>query len=391
MNPLIILITAFAIFILQHWLYVRYWNINFSTQIYFPPEPVIEGESTKLTEVIINQKFLPLPIIHVKFQFHRNLEFQAQSKENTAVTDKCYRSDIFSVLPFQKIKRTLLVNCPHRGYYTIDTIDLIAYNLLMTDALVTVFPVHTFLYVYPRLIRDTEIEIPFQKIMGELASRRFVYPDPFAFRGIREYSISDPMNTVNWNATARTGELMVNTHYSAVSQTVVLLLNLENKGGITSNRLHEESIRIATTLSTRLLDASIPVRIVCNGLDVESQKGITLPTGTGKRHIEDINRNLSRIDLELEPPAFAPFLEEELCSFHCNDTLYVLIGASSHIHTYTLATQLAQQQGTLLWILPYHPDGSDMEPQIVFSDSSEQKEFDESIEFLKWRVNRNAP
>lgn len=376
MNLILLLLAAAGISLLQSWVYRRYWDVKLDAAVFFPPAPAVEGESTQLTEVITNQKFLPLPALHVKFQFHRNLQFQNQ--ENTAVTDQCYRSDIFSVLPFQRITRTLTVSCPHRGYYTIRQLDLIAHNLLMTDALVWVFPVNTWLYVYPRPIDDALLEVPFQKIMGTVINRRYVYPDPFSFRGIREYQTSDPMNTVNWKATAHTGELMVNTHDSTVSQQVVLLLNLEEGGLFQANQLHEESIRLAAALSLRLLNASVPVRVVCNGLDTVTRQVIHVPAGNGARQAEEINECLARIDLELDTPVYAPFLEEELYSHERKEHLYILIGASQHTSTVALAESLAQKTGTLLWILPFYPDTP---PGVSSTDQ---------IELLQWEVTRHA-
>ena len=63
-----------------------------------------------------------------------------------------------------------------------------------------------------------------ERMLGIMQCSRHLYEDPFTFRGIREYTTSDPMKTINWKASARTGGLMVNTFDSVMTQKVMLYL-----------------------------------------------------------------------------------------------------------------------------------------------------------------------
>ena len=53
----------------------------------------MEGEHAILKETISNAKFLPLIVLHVKFQMGKYLVFT--SSNNFKITDNNYRSDIF--------------------------------------------------------------------------------------------------------------------------------------------------------------------------------------------------------------------------------------------------------------------------------------------------------
>ena len=65
-------------------------------------------------------------------------------------------------------------------------------------------------------------------MIGSITSRQFLYEDPFEFRGIRDYTITDPMNKINWKASARSGNLMVNLHDSHCFSRGNFILNLED-------------------------------------------------------------------------------------------------------------------------------------------------------------------
>lgn len=99
----------------------------------------------------------------------------------------------------------------------------------MTSEYISTLNQNTYLYVYPRYLNIDCLDVPFRKMIGTMTSRQFLYEDPFEFRGIRDYTSTDPMNSVNWTASARTGELMVNVHDSTSSQEAIIILNLKQK------------------------------------------------------------------------------------------------------------------------------------------------------------------
>ena len=147
-------------------------------------------------------------MLQVGFQMHRNLRFA--DGENTSVSDQCYKRDIFSVGSYQKITRTISFYCSRRGYYELSQVELVTRSPLMNGKFYKTLESPDHFYVYPRMVDETRLEIPFQKIMGSVLSRKNLYEDPFEFRGIREYQPTDPMHKINWKVSARTDQWMVN-------------------------------------------------------------------------------------------------------------------------------------------------------------------------------------
>lgn len=132
---------------------------------------------------------------------HRNLWFA--DGENTSVSDQCYKRDIFSVGGYQKITRTIPFHCSKRGYYELSQVELVTRSPLMNKKFYKTLESPDHFYVYPRMVDDTKLEIPFQKIMGSVLSHKNLYEDPFEFRGIREYQPTDSMHKINWRALKR--------------------------------------------------------------------------------------------------------------------------------------------------------------------------------------------
>jgi len=376
MEILILIAGAALIYLIHNYLYRRFWDTGLSVHIAFQDKPVLEGEEAHLTEIIENRKLLPLSYLNVKFKISRYLQFQTM--ENTSTSDWNYKNDIFSILFHQRITRTLAFECLKRGYYTIDQADLISSNLLLTKNLVKTMPQSTHIYVYPRSIDISALDVPFKKMMGSLTSRRFLYEDPFEFRGLRDYSRTDPMNSINWKAWAKTGELMVNVHDSTTSQEAVVFLNLEDETIWKYEQLHEVAIRIASALCYRFLNQAIPTRIICNGIDIQTGQSVILPTGTGLRQVNAINEILARIDLTQEMEPCVNQVKRILNEKGNSLPLYVMISNCMKDDLQAAFAELSRTAAASLWIAPLYED---MELHV---------EAAENMDIIRWEVDKYA-
>lgn len=258
---LIVLAALLLLFFLLRFLYDRRWDNGLSCTLSFRDEYAVEDEVSALTEVLVNDKHLPLPVVEIDFHMDKRLRFA--DGQNASVSDQSYRRDVFALSVRQKITRTLEFQCAGRGWFRISEAGIMARDLFLTRKYLASQPQHTEFYVLPRPVPVQQISIPFSRIMGAVLSRKKIYDDPFEFAGLREYSRSDPMKYINWKATARAGEMLTNLHESTLSQKVVILLDMEGR----SDPLNEDSVRIACALSERLLREGVELDIYSNGTD----------------------------------------------------------------------------------------------------------------------------
>lgn len=354
MKVFVIIIGAFIFSALVTYFYKRLWSENLEVVVNFTEEAVVEGMDSELIETICNRKWLFLPMLQVGFETHKNLRFGQE--ENVSVSDLCYKRDIFSTGGYQKITRTIPFHCSKRGFYEINSVDLITRSPLLTTKLHKAEKQNTYIYGYPRLIEDTLLDISFQKIMGEIQARKNIYEDPFEFRGIREYQPTDPMSKINWKASAKSEEWMVNLYGSTNAQDITIFLDLEDETAWKYDDIHEEQIRLAATLTAKFIDAGIPVGFVTNGKDIKMDEILRLESGIGKQQFLNVSRGLARIDLAKNKESMAQMIVHEKERLVHLQKTYIMISKNQREDCYEAFLSLIHQGTNGFWISTRYDD-----------------------------------
>lgn len=350
MTLIIIIVAAGLAYILCNMLYKKYWDRGLYAQVSFSRNQAVKDEEIKLIEVITNNKLLPLSMVRMKFQMDRSIVF-LQEEKTSSVSDKSYKNEVFSLLFYQKITRTIPIKCQKRGIYSINSLDLVSTNLFMNANYVRTLPMYTEVIVYPRLCDMNWLDIPFSKIMGECMAKRYLYEDPFEFRGIREYQPYDAMSSVNWKASAKTGELCVNVHASTVTKEVRLMLNLDTETDWEEEVVKEECISIIAGLCVKLIDAGVNVSIVTNAKDAQGN-GFKIEGGVSKSHIDMIMNYMARIDLKQKLDSFNTIIDEYIEKKE-KDVMYVMVSAAVGMKLHEKYDTLCENNKNSLWIIPY--------------------------------------
>lgn len=337
----------FAVWLLEK-IYQKNWSNGLTVSIKFQSEPVFEGKKASLTETVENRSWMFMPVLQVGFRVDRNLKFPEE--ENAAVSDKLYERDIFSVMFYQKITREIRFETAKRGYYVIDRADLMTKTLLATEELHENAELFTYLYVYPRLISVDSLEVIFRRMMGEITAQRRIYEDPFAFRGLREYMPGDPLNKINWKASARAMDTLVNVHDSTESARCCFLLDVEDEGILRFEQVHEEGIRLAASLGAQMIERQIPVSLLANGVDQVTGETIYLEPGSGMRQKNRLFESLARLKTEEEPEPFPELLKRYLPEITREHPLCVLITRNQRPRLVEAVQEITRTGASLLWI-----------------------------------------
>ena len=271
--------------------YAKHWHKNLMITLNFLQEFVYAGDQAEMTEQIENRKRLVLPVLEVAFHVDKKLAFH--DCENTSVSDFTYKRDIFALLGNQRVTRKLTLNCTHRGYYRIDRSYLTAFSMLHRRRFSIEFPADTELYVYAARTNVSNILVTCERLMGSVQCAKRLFEDPFAYASIREYTVTDPMKTINWKASARTGELMVNTFESTHMEKVMLFLDVEDSGILKYEYLTEDSISVAASLAQKMIAKGMEVGL-CTNIVSDQNSPKSMPASTDKKLSTDmaINRNL---------------------------------------------------------------------------------------------------
>ena len=329
------------------------WSKDLFTSLQFSVGQVYAGEEFLLTETIENRKRMAVSVLEIGFHVSRGLEFL--DAENVVVSDKNYKRDLFSILGRERIKRSYRVKAKSRGRYLLSAIECKSPSILH---------LHMYFggnsseeddrefYVYAPKADIRELLTTMETMLGTVESSRRVFEDPFAFAGIREYTLQDPQKNINWKASARTGELMVNTFTSVKSQDVAVFLDVEDSFILRHRELTEEGISVAATLMRALRRTGREGRLYIN-----SEGGRCFRVKNDEKSLREMEEYLTRDFDEEKVFSFDQLLEDRIPSE--NADLLVLISANAGRERETSVPELSPEiKSRCLFVVPYLPSSS---------------------------------
>jgi len=296
---------------LQNHVYNRLWDKGLSLDIRFSSKEAFEGDPLSLHEELSNNKFLPLPWVFVKFSVSRNLIFESDQYKNSS--DAHYQSDLFSIMMYQSIRRKMSFVCSRRGYYRLRNITMACSNLLYNRRFNKSLDNFSELTVFPKLIDgDDDINLIYKNLDATILSNSLINPDPFEFRGIREYQPTDPMRDINFRASAVAQQLMVNIHAPTSAKRLEIVLNLEYNRPYPDFELYEQAIRLTATMAEKYVNEGVKLGLHTNGKDIATGRNITVKAGEGTSHMYNVFQALARIDLNFNLKHMSLYLDNLL-------------------------------------------------------------------------------
>jgi uncharacterized protein (DUF58 family) len=378
------IIGAAVVYLLLRKYYLDNWNKKLDVKVKFSLSDAVCNDTFELIEEVTNEKKIPLPFVHLKFQASTSLIFK-DGNENAKISDATYRDDVFSLMMNQRITRRIPVTCAQRGVYGLGDIEMVFTGLFMNDVSVRRGRSTASVTIYPDPYLCEDVNVLYSRVLGLAERNNLINPDPFAFRQIREYDTSDPMNTINWKASARTGSLMVNQYNETTCQEVYILLNLEPEGMLVYDRLSEASISIAAGLSETLLTSGISVGILSNGVDYETKQPVVVYPQSEPEHIKDINTALARIDLKEGQESFIKLLESRTDHFNKSifetsegkGAMYVVISQNTRDEVQLAVNSLLDRDSQSVFIATHFRD-----KEVVLEQFTG--------EVIDWEVSHNA-
>ena len=351
MRLLIVLIIGAAFFFLQGLIFKKNWYKGLNVEIDYEKHVVREGDKNTLIEVIKNDKFLPLPVVLVKFSVTRTFLFPKE--KGAAVTDQYYRKEFFSCRPYQIITRKYPFTASKRGEYGLSSVDLTCKDYFLTQNVTAGLKHFSSVLVLPGRIRQSEIPRNFLPLAGDIVSRIKLLEDPFSFQAVREYQPYDPMNHINWKATARNGYLAVNTFNSTNRRNVVLLLNMESGSIRRGEDVMEGAIKIASFLASYFVGEEIPVALYSNGTDYESSELVSIDAGCDEGHVRQIDIALARIKTKDFYMPFVKIINDHINEEEANNE-YILISNNRSEEIIARFEELKQAGYRTTFVVPEH-------------------------------------
>ena len=284
-----IFLAAVILYYLQRWIYVGLWSRGLKLRLRFEPSALNEGEPVAVVERSENRKWLPLPMLGYRYTLCRNY---APVTGASSINAQVFSRKL--ALPGRRAatNRTVLESLP-RGFYTVADATASAMDLFYTVKREKAVPCSARLTVYPAKIPAERLSLPFRQLLGAVLTRRMAQEDPFQLKGIRPYQIYDSLRTVNWKASAKTGELKVNQFEYSTDEAVSFFLDM----GSGSEADREELLRLASSLSQLFLNRGISVSVQTNGRSCITGSAVSVGGGSGYGHQTAIDESLAQLKL----------------------------------------------------------------------------------------------
>jgi len=213
------------------------------------------------------------------------------------------------------------------------------------------------LTVYPDTLPVPDVDNLCVEIYGQLRARSVTHPDPFSFRGIREYSPHDPLKAINFKASAKAQELMVNLWEHVNARQVILLYNLQRHSIWHNDVVDEYGIKLVASLATRLTKENVPLRFITNGISVTQDNDappITeIPEGIGELQLERVLETLALLDVtKTDVVPFADILTST-AERHKTEPEYWLVSTYHGKDLEAVYKNLTAQGARAVWVLPH--------------------------------------
>ena len=352
--PVIVILIVIALMLWgQKIIYQKFWSRKLTAQVRLRDSYMFEGNETEISEIMTNDKLLPLPWVHLKFQILRN-----------GKSDNLFRSDIFNILFHQQIVRKSKILLTRRGVYQINHLDLLSYDMFITKKFVKVENNHAQITVYPATVEKESFDVPYEKIMGTLATKRYTLEDPFLFKGIRDYQEHDSFKDINFMASAKSGKWLVNTHEYTVDQTVHILLLTDNGSNYYDENIYEAGLRLAAAMLSRFERDGVPCSFTCNGLDSLERKEVSIGSGCSENHIDTVLESMARLELDVTGTAGREIIETLQEKRQAED-YYVIISAYYGDDFINAYNELRDFTTSCTWITPIRTIGFEQLEQRV--------------------------
>lgn len=360
MLPIAIIICVLLLLFVQRIIYRAYWDKNLEVDIHFEQRRVIEREPIRVYVKVENNKKLPLPSLTLIFSMPTT--FREINTNDVVIVDSWRRNELFSLFSNQAATRILGFSCDQRGVYRLEDYDLNSHSFFLDEEYQKSFKLDKQIFVYPAAVNSSKFIEKFQTLYGNILTNDFHYEDVFTLRGIREYQPYDSMKRINWNATAKLGNLMVNNYEYTTNRKVVIFLNLALDQLSQERIIGEESIRLVKTWCMNLDKSGIQCNVYTNGVDFETGKYVKIEKeNISKKYMEVVNESLSRIVIRDVDGRF-PQEYRDAMEMYSKDHYIIYISAYQHDSFQDDLLKLMKKSNNFTWIIPVYTN-SDFRPK----------------------------
>jgi uncharacterized protein (DUF58 family) len=161
------------------------------------------------------------------------------------------------------------LECNRRGYYQIGPLVLETGDVFGLHRRYRVASEPHFLLVYPQVHPLEGFDIASRRPIGEVKMSYRLFEDPTRVAGVRRYQWGDPLNRINWRATARTGVLHSKVYEPSTVAGITVLVDFHRDSFAAAHEPYRSELAVtaAASLANAVFQMGQQVGLVTNGRD----------------------------------------------------------------------------------------------------------------------------
>lgn len=186
--------------------------------------------------------------------------------------------------------------------------------------------------VVPRLAPVRRLVLPARSPLAELPQPRSLFADHTALVGVREYERGDPLSSIHWPATARTGRLMRTEDERAAARELLVCLDLavdayqrRGRPPVTEAAVSTAASLLADTVIGARQQAGLALSRPAAASEAPGSTSRVWPVRGGDRHLHGMLDALARVGLHDATP-LATVVQRALRGLHAGTTVIVVTG-----------------------------------------------------------------
>ena len=272
---------------------------------------------------VSNRKALPLLWVEVNDLVPEELPLSGADLTPSPTPKMLVLSRTTSVASHDRMKWSYELTCAKRGYYRLGPASIRSGDLF------GVFPRRQEvghsrpLLVYPKMVPLPELAFPQRRPFGDVRSNQRIFEDPSRIIGVRDYHPTDPLNRVDWKATARSQSLQVKQFEPSTTLHLLILLNIDTLGHSWEGyipELLERAVSGAASVARYAFEHRWAVGLMANGTFPYSEYPIRIPSNRNPNQLIHILEALAGT-MPLTTSTLVELIEEESHRFPWGATI----------------------------------------------------------------------
>jgi uncharacterized repeat protein (TIGR01451 family) len=223
------------------------------------------GQTVAFNVTVRNRGRLPVAWVLIEDMLPR----KAIASRPPRLDVKGHRLSVAMLGPRGKKTLNYQLHAAMRGYYQVGPLVLETGDLFGLHRRFRIMTEPVYIMVYPKVVPLEGYDLASRRPIGEIRLTHRLFEDPTRIAGVRVYQPGDPLNRVNWRATARTGILHSKVYDASTVAGSMIVLDFHQESYPERNEpgRSELAVTTAVALANAVSLMGQPIGLVTNGRD----------------------------------------------------------------------------------------------------------------------------